>query len=352
MTKFTLFITLLLVNVSCAKIEQKREIFTDFKEHNNLKIVDSILLSRDVFKVGQMQMFDDWLVLTRYGSETFLYAYNLKSGQEIDFLYNGRAANETGNVMGITKIDKSTLWVNGDSPNAAMVYDINDFESGDIKPKIVYDLNMSAFNNSILSNNNLIYFALNVDNNTTMYYAQNVEGDTLKFFGEFPAEDIGLAKLPTKGSSRGITYQGSIHKHPSKNLAYFSPIYALGFDIINTKDLEISKRIFYHYPIMEVMDRFGATFVKATAENVGGFTESYCNDKYIYFILTDKNSAERSKDRDQYLLVYDWDGDPVRSFRLDKYAKQFTVSDDNQTLYTLYEDDMDSDRVILYTYKL
>ncbi len=341
----------LLILFGCSPITQERTIFTDFESFNELELIESIKLNEDVFAVGQMQMFKDWLVLTTYGGDTFLYAYNIKTGKDVKWLYNGRSGIETTNIRVISKINDSTLWADLDN-EVVYVYNLNNLDSEDMVPIESYKLNLPQFNNSILANNQIVYATQNMDNNTTLYYCQSIDGSESKHFGEYPSEDKGLAEIPTHRYGRIMAYQGEMFKHPNKDLAYFSPDDAVGFDIIDTKKMEIDFRLYYKYPVMEITDSEHGYMVWPDSDSKIGFNETNFTEDYIYFLYSDRKHSEKSSEHPIYLLSYNWRGKPMNGFKLDRDIDYFSVSDDNKVLYAIYEDESDSDRMVLNLYKL
>ncbi len=57
------------------------------------------------------------------------------------------------------------------------------------------------------------------------------------------------------------------------------------------------------------------------------------SEKYIYLLYSGNNHESEFRDNGKYIFVYDWNGQPVAKFTLDRPVSCFAVSDDGNTLY-------------------
>jgi hypothetical protein len=81
------------------------------------------------------------------------------------------------------------------------------------------------------------------------------------------------------------------------------------------------------------------------------YSSPFSTDKYIYaFCRNQKGSAPRAEETE--LQVWDWDGNPVARFTLDKYISCFTVDEQRKTLYGANSDEGNEETIFTYTLPL
>jgi hypothetical protein len=72
-----------------------------------------------------------------------------------------------------------------------------------------------------------------------------------------------------------------------------------------------------------------------------GFVDVACTEDYVYTIYAGKNAEEHgSTDAFQgsHLLVYDWDGNPVRQYLLEKPLRSLGYDEASKTIYGISYD--------------
>ena len=68
----------------------------------------------------------------------------------------------------------------------------------------------------------------------------------------------------------------------------------------------------------------------------------YGTDKYIYTLnLGMKTEEIMNQEHNPYILVFDWDGKPVKQYQLDCFISTFAVDEVNDCLYGVFIDDID-----------
>ena len=87
---------------------------------------------------------------------------------------------------------------------------------------------------------------------------------------------------------------------------------------INRSDsgIKVYKQLQYQAPNFTMDSRGGVVY---TRDNIEGFGAVDCDDNYVYATYSGRtfNSHERSVSDCEHLLVYDWDGNPVKRYILD-----------------------------------
>ena len=97
------------------------------------------------------------------------------------------------------------------------------------------------------------------------------------------------------------------------------------------------KQIKYHPPKFKVTDRGSASYHR---DNVGGFSAVDCDDNFVYALYSGKtfNNNPMLSSHCEHLLVYDWDGNPVKRYVLDvPIFNTMSYDKENNCIYGLAE---------------
>lgn len=105
------------------------------------------------------------------------------------------------------------------------------------------------------------------------------------------------------------------------------------YSVSDEGDLSLLKSNHFHFPLFET-GTYGAAVVFKKEDKVG-LTGMCADNDYIYTLYSDKTLAEYGEDayHAPCLLVWDWDGNPVRAYRLPVGLYGFAL--DGNTLYGL-----------------
>lgn len=91
--------------------------------------------------------------------------------------------------------------------------------------------------------------------------------------------------------------------------------------------------------------------IKDAKQNIIYFAEPYSSNSYIYVLLIGKSVNDLESDEEDYnpiLTIWNWNGNPVAQYKLNKPVTSFTISEERQTLYGVSYLKMDE----LYEFKL
>ncbi|MDR0973337.1 MAG: TolB-like 6-bladed beta-propeller domain-containing protein [Prevotellaceae bacterium] len=78
-----------------------------------------------------------------------------------------------------------------------------------------------------------------------------------------------------------------------------------------------------------------------TINTIEGFTGVACTDKYVYAVYSGRTVATHGlglQNNGEYLLVYDWDGNPVRHYVLEIPLRSVGYEEETGTLYGISQD--------------
>jgi hypothetical protein len=146
-------------------------------------------------------------------------------------------------------------------------------------------------------------------------------------------------------SDANLFYHGTLYKHPSRNLVV-QPL--LGMDYILFMDIDNNKYFAVHQMgSMSFDDYISATYT------IGGdeskimhegrelpyyFVETFCTESYVMTLYRAGDYCLSFDDEDKAcpeLIIFDWDGNFIRSVKLSKPVHEFCFDSNSNTMYGL-----------------
>jgi hypothetical protein len=100
--------------------------------------------------------------------------------------------------------------------------------------------------------------------------------------------------------------------------------------------LRTIRRWNYQEPTIETHVINGRSITATTGSSLLGMASVTCTNEYVYAIYSGKNRNEYGlygAEQGTHLLVYDWDGNPVRQYLLEKPLRTFGYDEANATIY-------------------
>jgi hypothetical protein len=133
-----------------------------------------------------------------------------------------------------------------------------------------------------------------------------------------------------------LSNQGILRKHPYENKFIYAIRESSNMDIVQISGNKINtiKSLRLRSP-KYTPNNFGDTYqVTPDLKNSIGYIDVAVSDNYIYTLYTDKKMID---DNGNYssneILVFDWNGNPVRKYRLEEDAYYLAVNEKKRTIY-------------------
>ncbi len=134
--------------------------------------------------------------------------------------------------------------------------------------------------------------------------------------------------------------QANFYSHPRKNIvAYFNLKSAtMGLLHILNDTMTMKEHSWWKSKNKEIINGQGSRIIPGKDEK-NGFITTTVSEKYIYTLYSGKNLDRRSIEKltnafvSQYIYVLDWEGIPVKRFKLDQEVRAITIDDRNNTIY-------------------
>ena len=160
------------------------------------------------------------------------------------------------------------------------------------------------------------------------------EGNLLRTIYEYP-------KHPThdnvENRIKGMAYQGTLTTNPEKNKIVFAASYAAIIDFFDLKNDSLIKIASYHntYPQYVPKEQGGGFGVALENNNKTGYVRLYGTEKYVYALYSGRTWEEKGAASVECidLLVFDWEGHPVKHYILNQALLTFCISSDDKTGY-------------------
>lgn len=368
--RFILYILFILVLVSCKerpanntqKLRMLNSSFVDLKG-NNLDC-DSLIASDKI-----VAYFDGHVVI-RHFSDYIFTVYKLSENRsDITFVGKfGRRGNGPKEFFGIPQLyynrDNNALYVfDIQGGNHVNVYQIDLFSTNNIFDESSWkSIDFPVFEHATFSSfvplTDSIFLALGGD-----YDKANLLSAVQVGIKDYKALDMNYPDDGIKAAAivkRGVYNYGGILKHPSANrFMYYCTNWGNYAEIIDNQDLALSSLhlVTADYPIYKVAQD-GINMHSENYTLMGMRAQS--SEKYIYFLpnfytkeayLKDDPNRSYPTDHLDKIYVYDWEGNPVKAYKLDKPLTEFIV-DSNDTYLLGSSVDTESGDIVFVRFDL
>ena len=168
-----------------------------------------------------------------------------------------------------------------------------------------------------------------------MFSLINREGDVLSVSDEYPYKDEEEKKIPVR--FRAMAYQGTLRVNPNGNFAYATlnakqvHLYKVENELIR-KVGEVIDGYSHYQPNMQ---REGSYGVAHDGKSPKCYMDLAVSEKYVYALYSGRSFEEyrMSAYEGETVLVYDWTGDLVKTYRLDIPINQFCIDENERIMY-------------------
>jgi hypothetical protein len=335
--KLTVFLFFSILLISCDKKQnyQNAEYFTlnDFQENREIK---STLVELDsIYRPLNICCYDSLLIISDEGSDCLLHIYNRSTGHKLkEFLEWGNGPDEMQHISGLQIIGDS-LFVYDQNQTKYMLFSLQTIM---MQEKVQPDRNKIIKGSSctkLLSLPDGIIVANNLDPKAKAFSVYNSNSEFLYTKGEFPENSHEYHS----DFAAKLAFEYEINSHPSAQKV--AVCYKLT-DLIEIYDfsLNLLKRIQgpdYFFPIIKEEEK--GNFISAGG-TIGISIEAYgtpiVTEKEIWALYSGKimGSKEHGYLKDK-LFVFDWNGNPLRTYQLDVPIFRFDIDPVENKIYAI-----------------
>mgnify|MGYP003418024977 FL=1 len=140
-----------------------------------------------------------------------------------------------------------------------------------------------------------------------------------------------------------LSNQGNLKKRPNRNQFVYSLNFSSNLDIveINNNKIHLIKSLHFANPNYQPVSNDNLNRVIPSKENIIGYLDICATKEYIYALYADKKRFTDNKSNNynsDTILVFDWNGNPIRKLKLTNEAYYICINEDRQMLYAAVKD--------------
>jgi hypothetical protein len=184
------------------------------------------------------------------------------------------------------------------------------------------------------------------------YATSDSSGELVNVFGEYPFEE-NFSRMDRR--DLGMAYQSMFRIHPEKCMVATITHSSANLEIllVENSEVQIIKKIHLNYPLFENESTSQRLSISIAPENRRGYQDIDVSTRNIYTLYSGiiRSEGLRKYRSGDIVLVYDWEGNPKKSYSLDKPAVNIAVSEDDRFLYTISVEDDGTNGIVIYDLK-
>lgn len=307
----------------CNSVSTKDPILADFTKTIHLTMEKSLIQNSDIGEIVDMLVIDSFLISDEIFSKKIFKLYDIQTGKLLsNFIDKGRGPNEMlfPHILNYYNQDCFTTF---DNNNKELIYfSLCEFRNQNYrfhkKEKIEFTTTKSFATKSYLLNDSTLLCTGILEKGQYILY--NLKSKNTKLLLDYPYDE------KHKGESneiKGTAFQGEISVKPDRKK--FANATGGIFEICELQGADI-RRIFrkiYYFPEYKIIQNHAAFY----STQPYAFHSITSTDSYIFLIYSGRSMKEFGEEyyAGNNLLVFDWEGNPVVNFILDRYLKNFTL---------------------------
>jgi len=321
MKKTAIVLFMSLAAMSCQK-EKKRltDYFPQEQEYSVKTLdtypMDSIGNPRDILSTS------NYIIMSEPMLDKVISLYDMTTRKFTRFLTKGQGPDELTDVFQIGAYNDSSFYAQDNQRQFVYSFD-GDFAHPSQKLKLPENSGISSYYDRDI--------CIHCQRAEKPFVLHDLKNQSHHEFGETitmkncPSKDLQfMLQIAITGNAR------------VKKMAWTSLLYDILeiYDFSDTANIKTVKRYVGDLPPAQL--REGRP---SLATNNKFCTNSITSDdKYIYALYIGQTGEEREKSKDSpcnKILVYDWDGNPVKMLKVDKEIRHISANEKQQTLYCL-----------------
>lgn len=333
-TTLALMITTILYSCSSNKKTEK-DYFSSFPKTETIQFKEIVEFKKGVPQ--KLMVIDSNLIISNNYSNVshFFYNYSLKDNKyKKKYFKKGRGPNEILSSNGGV-INNENLFVYDVTIKKIVSTDLS-IALDTITKKLKFkEKHLKNYYDEISFINNKTFLATGVENSQNKASLVDLSTENIvRNFGEYKNKP---SKIPLDAFKDA--YTSYIYLRPSGGKFVIPYRYTDLIEIYNLKDSSFVTRqgpkVFN--PDFEVKGRQGNFYMSKTKKTRKAFVSGMVTDEYIYLLFSGHLRTEENWSFGKSIYVYDWDGNPIKEIKLDRYIYTFTVTNDNKEIYAFDE---------------
>ena len=334
---FLLVASLSLIVTSCQqeKVLGDNEL-PDLTKAQSLAVVDSIdLESRGILNPTTIRFTDDFLCFYVGNGQQEMHFLDLRDMSVIEKNIHGQGPNQVNYYEWIETTDKNVIKYIDFKKWDIYSFNLDSLRANpETEPIWLYQIppKKGIVNvQDAVEMDRYVYFTGIYTSGSGWIYCYDKQTQEFRSYGDFPAyEELASEEYMTKSMIFAIMMKATNGKRLSLSIRGTLDFY----DITDDGGLEVFRE--HHYYLPDITIYPNGTFAYNTKAK-RGFCYGYTYDeRYLYLLYTDRTYKEFKENPDmdyEYLFVYDWNGNFVKHYSLEKPLYDLAI--DGTTLYGL-----------------
>lgn len=165
------------------------------------------------------------------------------------------------------------------------------------------------------------------------YHLYTKYGDFVNSFGNYP-----FAGKHMNSNDRFFIYQGSLCSNPDGNFFAMGSSYCDNLEFYSVEQNQAT--LIKKYESYDVKAQYQGGII-INDDCVMNYKASYGNGKYCYMLYSGKTYFENKRRTygGRKIIVFNWEGNYIKSFEADKDIISFCVNEDNSEIFAITSDD-------------
>ena len=285
-----------------------------------------------------LTLFDSLLVWVDSYHDKNLSLFNVHKRKEMHrFGTIGQGPSETSDWPSATKYQNNYLHILDNKQNKLLVFSINEIAKDSVcRPVITYNLFQNASLLKIIQIDDNLFIGEN-RNSDNMYALVNDKGNIVFTGLSYPRDK----NITISSNIKLLAYQGNFYQNPiNNNELIHVGINGVVIDILEIRNNKIIRKklldyVLPEYTAVQKNDFSGALI---SENSIIGCCSVSVTGNFIYVLYADKTRKNKNENKENercsnLILIFDWNGTPIKYYKSDVDLYQICVSEDNQTLY-------------------
>lgn len=329
--RYVVPISIVLIFFSCSYKGPNDLVLRAFSKVENLKMKSTMIKSSEIGEIVDLLVIDSFLISDEIFSKKIFKLYNLRTGKLLsNFINKGKGPNEMIFPHLLNYYD-SDCFTSFDSNSKELIYfSLNEILNQNYqfhrKEKIEFTTEKSFAAKSYLLNDSMLLCTGFLKKG--QYCIYNLNSKNSEYFLDYPYDEKHKGET---NETKGQAFQCEISIKPDRKK--FANVTGAIFEICEFHNIEINRifRKVYYFPVYKVVQNHAAF----DSTQPYGFHSITSTDSFIFMIYSGRSMKEYG---DEYyagknLLVFDWNGNPVVNFILDRYLKRYTLDASQMKIY-------------------
>ncbi|MBN3581160.1 hypothetical protein JYB64_02105 [Algoriphagus aestuarii] len=333
-----IFLLSALLFQSCSQKAEMKDPLIDFMDKENLSSI-RLNSSDSLFRAGSLLVFDSMLIAKDDELEYLFKIIDIKQDliiKQFGKIGEGPCELEPSSIISKSGVDGNMIGIFEMKTREFQEFSLQTILKFDSDSPCIQFKGDFGFESRVITKLKGDHFigTPNGENLYTLFLGNKV----VQSIGEFPFHNQFKGVDPR---NLDLAYQYKLIKHPKKALALGTSIFSFNMDILELKNdnqLTIKKNLHFWPPEFESStepDKFYASIIK---ENKFGNVSTDVSESFIYVLYSDQAWEYQFPLKSNRVLVYDWEGKPIKILELDQEVSMIAAHEKDEFLIGYIDD--------------